>query len=113
RPFGRGHRDARPCGGARGGRRRALRGPGDGLARQLSDRGHTGRRTPPGHAGPPAATAHPRHLLDDPARRFEGYLTANTYDDGALGELSINDVGKEGSTLRGVLAMFAMAASVA
>jgi ribonucleoside-diphosphate reductase alpha chain len=44
---------------------------------------------------------------------FEGYLTANTYDDGALGELFINDVGKEGSTLRGVLAMFAMAASVA
>ena len=44
---------------------------------------------------------------------FEGHLTANTYDDGSLGELFINDVGKEGSTLRGVLAMFAMAASVA
>ena len=44
---------------------------------------------------------------------FEGYLTANTYDDASLGELFINDVGKEGSTLRGVLAMFAMAASVA
>jgi ribonucleoside-diphosphate reductase alpha chain len=44
---------------------------------------------------------------------FEGYLTANTYDDGSLGELFINDVGKEGSTLRGVLAMFAMATSVA
>ena len=44
---------------------------------------------------------------------FEGYLTANTYEDGSLGELFINDVGKEGSTLRGVLAMFAMATSVA
>jgi ribonucleoside-diphosphate reductase alpha chain len=44
---------------------------------------------------------------------FEGYLTANIYEDGSLGELFINDVGKEGSTLRGVLAMFAMAASVA
>ena len=44
---------------------------------------------------------------------FEGYLTANTYDDGSLGELFINDVGKEGSTLRGVLAMFAIATSVA
>jgi ribonucleoside-diphosphate reductase alpha chain len=44
---------------------------------------------------------------------FEAYLTANTYDDGALGDLFINDIGKEGSTLRGVLAMFAMAASVA
>ena len=44
---------------------------------------------------------------------FEGYLTANTYDDGSLGELFINDVGKEGSTLRGALAMFAIATSVA
>ena len=44
---------------------------------------------------------------------FEGYLTANTYDEGSLGELFINDVGKEGSTLRGVPAMFAMATSVA
>ena len=44
---------------------------------------------------------------------FEGYLTANTYQDGSLGELFINDIGKEGSTLRGVLAMFAMATSVA
>jgi ribonucleoside-diphosphate reductase alpha chain len=44
---------------------------------------------------------------------FEGYLTANTYEDGSLGELFINDIGKEGSSLRGVLAMFAMATSVA
>jgi hypothetical protein len=34
------------------------------------------------------------------------------YEDGSLGELFINDVGKEGSTLRGALAMFAMAASL-
>jgi hypothetical protein len=45
------------------------------------------------------------------ARRVEGYLTANTYDDGSLGELFINDVGKEGSTLRGVLAMFAISST--
>jgi hypothetical protein len=77
--------------------------------------------TPSPDPTPPRLTGERRRL---PATRsgithkfsiagFEGYLTANTYDDGSLGELFINDVGKEGSTLRGVLAMFAIATSVA
>jgi ribonucleoside-diphosphate reductase alpha chain len=37
----------------------------------------------------------------------EGYLTAGLYDDGTVGELFISDVGKEGSTLRGVFSAWA------
>jgi len=43
----------------------------------------------------------------------EGYLTAGLYDDGAVGELFISDVGKEGSTLRGVFSAWATTLSIA
>jgi hypothetical protein len=52
-------------------------------------------------------------LPSRPSRISDGRLPLCPYDDGSLGELFIHDVGKEGSTLRGVLAMFAMATSVA
>ena len=32
---------------------------------------------------------------------FEGYITANTYEDGSLGEVFLTEFGKEGSTTRG------------
>lgn len=37
----------------------------------------------------------------------EGYLTAGTYEDGRLGEIFLNGIGKDGSTLRGILDAFA------
>jgi ribonucleoside-diphosphate reductase alpha chain len=43
----------------------------------------------------------------------EGYLTAGFYDDGTVGELFISDVGKEGSTLRGVFCAWATTLSIA
>jgi ribonucleoside-diphosphate reductase alpha chain len=43
----------------------------------------------------------------------EGYLTAGLYDDGTVGELFISDVGKEGSTLRGVFSAWATTLSIA
>jgi ribonucleoside-diphosphate reductase alpha chain len=43
----------------------------------------------------------------------EGYLTAGLYDDGAVGELFISDIGKEGSTLRGVFSAWATTLSIA
>ena len=43
----------------------------------------------------------------------EGYLTAGLYDDGTVGELFITDVGKEGSTLRGVFSAWATTLSIA
>jgi ribonucleoside-diphosphate reductase alpha chain len=43
----------------------------------------------------------------------EGYITAGMYEDGSVGEIFITDVGKEGSTLRGMMNAFATAISIA
>ena len=43
----------------------------------------------------------------------EGYITAGMYEDGTVGEIFITDVGKEGSTLRGMMNSFATAISIA
>ncbi len=43
----------------------------------------------------------------------EGYITAGMYEDGQVGEIFITDVGKEGSTLRGMMNSFATAISIA
>src|SRR3954463_14387692 len=43
----------------------------------------------------------------------EGYITAGKYEDGSIGEIFITDVGKEGSTLRGMMNSFATAISIA
>ncbi|HEV2769687.1 MAG TPA: LAGLIDADG family homing endonuclease [Solirubrobacteraceae bacterium] len=43
----------------------------------------------------------------------EGYITAGMYEDGSLGEIFLTDIGKEGSTLRGLLNSFATAISIA
>ncbi|MDX6727096.1 MAG: ribonucleoside-diphosphate reductase alpha chain, partial [Baekduia sp.] len=42
----------------------------------------------------------------------EGYITAGMYEDGQVGEIFITDVGKEGSTLRGMMNSFATAISI-
>jgi ribonucleoside-diphosphate reductase alpha chain len=42
----------------------------------------------------------------------EGYITAGMYDDGTVGEIFLTDIGKEGSTLRGMMNAFATAISV-
>ncbi len=43
----------------------------------------------------------------------ERTVSAQGFDDGSPAALFINDIGKEGSTLRGVLAMVAIATSLA
>jgi ribonucleoside-diphosphate reductase alpha chain len=43
----------------------------------------------------------------------EGYVTAGMYDDGTIGEIFLTDIGKEGSTLRGMMNSFATAISIA
>jgi ribonucleoside-diphosphate reductase alpha chain len=43
----------------------------------------------------------------------EGYITAGMYDDGSLGEIFLTDIGKEGSTLRGMMNAFATSVSIA
>jgi ribonucleoside-diphosphate reductase alpha chain len=42
----------------------------------------------------------------------EGYITAGMYDDGTVGEIFLTDIGKEGSTLRGMMNSFATAISL-
>ncbi|MDP9294856.1 MAG: vitamin B12-dependent ribonucleotide reductase, partial [Actinomycetota bacterium] len=42
----------------------------------------------------------------------EGYITAGKYEDGSVGEIFLTDIGKEGSTLRGMMNSFATAISI-
>src|SRR4051794_28133809 len=42
----------------------------------------------------------------------EGYITAGMYPDGTVGEIFLTDIGKEGSTLRGMMNSFATAISI-
>jgi ribonucleoside-diphosphate reductase alpha chain len=42
----------------------------------------------------------------------EGYITAGKYDDGQVGEIFLTDIGKEGSTMRGLMNAFATAISL-
>jgi ribonucleoside-diphosphate reductase alpha chain len=43
----------------------------------------------------------------------EGYITAGLYPDGSVGEIFLTDIGKEGSTLRGMMNSFATMVSIA
>ncbi|MBB4661557.1 vitamin B12-dependent ribonucleotide reductase [Conexibacter arvalis] len=43
----------------------------------------------------------------------EGYITAGLYEDGTVGEIFLTDIGKEGSTLRGMMNSFATMVSIA
>jgi len=42
----------------------------------------------------------------------EGYITAGMYEDGTVGEIFLTDIGKEGSTLRGMMNSFPTAISI-
>ncbi|MDP9376448.1 MAG: vitamin B12-dependent ribonucleotide reductase [Actinomycetota bacterium] len=42
----------------------------------------------------------------------EGYITAGKYEDGSVGEIFLTDIGKEGSTMRGMMNSFATAISI-
>jgi ribonucleoside-diphosphate reductase alpha chain len=43
----------------------------------------------------------------------EGYITCGMYEDGQVGEIFLTDIGKEGSTMRGMMNSFATAISIA
>lgn len=42
----------------------------------------------------------------------KGYITAGMYEDGTVGEIFLTDIGKEGSTLRGMMNAFATSISI-
>ena len=77
----------------------------------------------------PAEAARPSRRAAQPVRRrmpreresithkfsiagHEGYITAGKYEDGSVGEIFLTDIGKEGSTLRGMMNAFATAISI-
>ena len=62
-------------------------------------------------APPPAARARIAHAQVLVAGH-EGYITAGKYEDGSLGEIFLTDIGKDGSTLRGMMNAFATAISI-
>jgi ribonucleoside-diphosphate reductase alpha chain len=43
---------------------------------------------------------------------YEGYITAGMYEDGTVGEIFLTDIGKEGSTFRGMMGAWATAISI-
>ena len=107
-------------GGQRQGRGRAVGGRGDLHPVR-------GRRADHGRGREGAARAKARE--DEPLRKrmprerkslthkfslggHEGYITAGMYDDGTVGEIFLTDIGKEGSTLRGMMNSFATAISI-
>ena len=74
-----------------------------------------------GEAVEPQEPAPPRHRLprerESLTHKFsiaghEGYITAGKYEDGSLGEIFLTDIGKDGSTLRGMMNAFATAISI-
>jgi ribonucleoside-diphosphate reductase alpha chain len=42
----------------------------------------------------------------------EGYITAGLYEDGSVGEIFLTDIGKEGSTIKGLMNAFATSVSI-
>ena len=72
-------------------------------------------------AEPAAAAAPQRHKMprerESITHKFsigmhEGYITAGKYPDGSVGEIFLTDIGKEGSTIKGMMNAFATAISM-
>ena len=98
-------------------------GAGD-LPRRLEDRagaahrrpGGKGERRPSSRSPAPERKRMPQER-ESITHKFsiaghEGYITAGKYEDGSVGEIFLTDIGKEGSTMRGLLNAFATAISL-
>ena len=72
--------------------------------------GREGRRVPPGPQAP-AEVARSSQTTSFTVGGAEGYMTAGAYDDGELGEVFLK-LGKQGSTLAGVMDAFSIAVSI-
>ena len=72
--------------------------------------------TPPEEATRPARRRMPRERQSI-THKFsiaghEGYITAGMYEDGSVGEIFLTDIGKEGSTIKGLMNAFATSVSI-
>ena len=83
---------------------------GRGRADREGGRQGAGRRRPAAqaHAAQRQSITHKFSIAG-----HEGYITAGMYEDGSVGEIFLTDIGKEGSTLRGMMNSFATAISIA
>ena len=79
-------------------------------ARQGGGRGGTRARGAPG-AAPSAAGQHPASVTRFSVSGAEGYMTVSKYPDDGVGEVFLK-LGKQGSTLAGVMDAFSMAISI-
>ncbi len=78
------------------------------------------RRDEPAEAEPPVARPERRRMPRERqsiTHKFsiggqEGYITAGLYEDGSLGEIFLTDIGKEGSTIKGLMNAFATSISI-
>jgi ribonucleoside-diphosphate reductase alpha chain len=75
------------------------------------------KRSEPAEAAAPLARRKMPRERESITHKFsigmhEGYITAGKYEDGKLGEIFLTDIGKEGSTLRGMMNSFATAISI-
>ena len=129
--LGRDLEDGQPAAGRDGrGHRRRLHprlegraeGAGD-LPRRLEDGAGAAHRRPGGKGGRGRAADPAPERKRMPREResithkfsiagHEGYITAGKYDDGSVGEIFLTDIGKEGSTMRGLMNAFATAISL-
>ena len=99
-------------------------GSGD-LSRRLEDRAgaEDRRRREEGRRRPRSCERRARSASKMPREREsithkfsigmqEGYITAGKYEDGSVGEIFLTDIGKEGSTIKGLMNAFATAISM-
>jgi ribonucleoside-diphosphate reductase alpha chain len=74
------------------------------------------KRSEPAEAAKPERRKMPRER-ESITHKFrigmqEGYITAGRYPDGSVGEIFLTDIGKEGSTIKGLMNAFATAISI-
>jgi ribonucleoside-diphosphate reductase alpha chain len=89
---------------------------GSKTAQALRTKDKESKDEPVASSGQPARRKMPRER-ESITHKFsigmhEGYITAGKYEDGSLGEIFLTDIGKEGSTLRGMMNAFATAVSI-
>jgi ribonucleoside-diphosphate reductase alpha chain len=95
---------------------------GSKTAQALRTDAQKGKKEPAGAAADEPAEARPMRRKMPKERQsithkfaiagHEGYITAGMYEDGTLGEMFLTDIGKEGSTLRGMMNAFATSVSI-
>jgi ribonucleoside-diphosphate reductase alpha chain len=108
--------DAYTLGWKQGLKALAIYRDGSKTAQALSTKGSEEEEPQEGAPGEPHRTRMPMER-ESITHKFrigmqEGYITAGKYPDGSVGEIFLTDIGKEGSTIKGLMNAFATAISI-